>query len=361
MGARAFQRLALLLTVWTFMVVVLGATVRLMDAGLGCPDWPGCYGRLVVPQSEPAISQANLAFPERPVEVAKGWWEMAHRYVAGLLGLMILALAVLAWRRRQDPWQPVALPVAVVFVVLFQSVLGAWTVTWQLKPIVVVAHLLGGLAVLALLWWTYLRSRRVGLAAGAPAAGPAMRAGALVVLAAVVGQVALGGWVSANYAALACTDFPTCNGSWWPRADFAEAFVLWRGLGVNYEFGILDNPARVAIQLSHRIGAVVVVGLVVAFAIGLLRASSHRALRRGAWLLLALTLAQFALGAANVLLSLPLGLAAAHTAGAALLLLATVHVTHLLFAPTAEAAAVGGRSRSSPAPAGGAVLEQPSG
>lgn len=360
MDRRRFQRLALLLTAWTFMVVVVGATVRLMDAGLGCPDWPGCYGRLVVPQSETAISQANLAFPERPVEVAKGWWEMAHRYVAGLLGLMILALAVFAWRRRQDPWQPVVLPVAVVFVVLLQSLLGAWTVTWQLKPIVVVAHLLGGLTVLALLWWTYLRSRRVGLGAGAPSAGTAMRAGAVLVLAAVTLQIALGGWVSANYAALACTDFPTCNGAWWPRADFAEAFVLWRGLGVNYEFGILDNPARVAIQLSHRIGALVVVGLVLGFAIALLRASRHPALRRAAWVLLGLVLAQFALGAANVLLSLPLGLAAAHTAVAALLLLAAVQVIHLLFAPAAEPAGAEARSRPSVAQRGAGALEQPS-
>ncbi len=360
MGRTRFQRLALLLTVWTFMVVVVGATVRLMDAGLGCPDWPGCYGLLTVPQSEQAIAQANLAFPERPVEVAKGWWEMGHRYVAGLLGLMILALAILAWRRRHDPEQPVALPVALLFVVLFQSVLGAWTVTWQLKPIVVVAHLLGGMTVLAMLWWTWLRSRRVGMSLRVPEVSGTMRAAGVLVLVAVAAQIALGGWVSANYAALACTDFPTCNGAWWPRADFGEAFVLWRGLGVNYEFGILDNPARVAIQLAHRIGAVVVVGLVAAFAIGLLRASDHPGLRRGAGWMLALVGVQFFIGAANVLLSLPLWLAAAHTAGAALLLLATVNVIHLLFAPAARRASAGAWARSPVTPDCG-TLQQPSG
>lgn len=336
MNKTLFSRLVLAAFALCIGVVLLGAWVRLNDAGLGCPDWPGCYGKLVVPTGDAAVAHANAAFPERPLEAAKGWKEMIHRYFAGTLGLLILAGAVLALRRRRDPEQPLALPLFLLALVLFQSVLGMWTVTWQLKPVVVMGHLLGGLATLSLLWWLSLRSR--GWLAG-PASVPAgVKAAGVLVLLVVIVQIALGGWTSANYAALACTDFPTCHGSWWPQADFGEAFVLWRGLGVNYEFGVLDAPARIAIQLTHRIGAVVTALLVLSLAIGLLLKLPAPAVRRVAWAMIALVLLQFSLGIANVLLSLPLAVAVAHNGGAAALLLALVALNHVLHPPHAAEA-----------------------
>lgn len=324
-----FFRLSLVATVLALGVVVLGAWVRLTDAGLGCPDWPGCYGLIAVPQTPERIAAANAAFPERPVEVGKGWREMVHRYLAGLLGLLIAALAVLAWRERHRPGQPRRLPWLLLGVVVFQAILGMWTVTWQLKPVVVMAHLLGGLLTLSLLWWQTLRSRPL------PAAGRLARRRGLtallgVGLAVAIGQIALGGWTSTNYAALACNEFPTCSlGEVWPDgADFAEAFVLWRGLGVNYEFGVLDHPARVAIHLTHRAGAVVALVVLGTLAWALWRAGGPG---RAAGPALAVALGvQIALGIGNVVYSLPLPMAVAHNAGAALLLLVLVTAIHLV-------------------------------
>jgi heme a synthase len=329
MSQRWFFRLTVAAALLALCVAVLGAFVRLSDAGLGCPDWPGCYGRLVVPQSEQAVARANEAFPERPVEIAKGWKEMVHRYLAGVLGLLILALAVGAWRNRRDPRQQVGLPLLLLGLVIFQSILGMWTVTWQLKPAVVMAHLLGGAATVSLLALLALRERRV-LQRHAQPARTGLRVAAAAALVVVVGQIALGGWTSANYAALACTDFPTCHGEWWPQADFQEAFVLWRGLGVNYEFGVLDAPARVAIQLVHRVGAVVTLLAVLGVAVAVWRHASAPVQRGIALGMGAILLAQFLLGIGNVLLSLPLPLAVAHNAGALLLLLALVALNYSL-------------------------------
>lgn len=322
-----FPRLALAASLLGLVVVVLGAYVRLSDAGLGCPDWPGCYGQLVVPQDDAAIAAANAAFPERAVEPAKGWKEMIHRYFAGSLGLLILGLALLALRFRRHPGQQLVLPLALLAVVTFQAVLGMWTVTWQLKPVVVMAHLLGGLLTISLLWWILLRDRG-WLQSTQPTR--ALRGFALAALLVLVAQIALGGWTSANYAALACTDFPTCHGEWWPRADFEEAFVLWRGLGVNYEFGVLDNPARVAIQLTHRIGAVITFLVLLMLSLKLVLRGWDRGPAVLGVALGALVVIQFSLGIANVLLSLPLPIAVAHNAVAALLLLALVTLNHAL-------------------------------
>ena len=223
MQTTIFYRLAWVALVLTFVVVVLGAYVRLSHAGLGCPDWPGCYGRLLdVPDRADQIAVANAAYPHRPVEPAKAWKEMIHRYCAGALGLLILALAALAWRNRRQSDQPVALPLALLGLVTFQSVLGMWTVTWQLKPLIVMAHLLGGLTTLGLLAWLVLCQRQGG-GAGATDENRALRPLALLGLMLLAGQIALGGWTSANYAALACPDFPTCQAHWWPPLDFREA------------------------------------------------------------------------------------------------------------------------------------------
>lgn len=325
------------------VVVVFGAFVRLSDAGLGCPDWPGCYGQLTVPTEAQHIEQAQQAFPGRPVEAPKAWKEMIHRYLASTLGFLIVSLALLSFREGL----PKALPRILVLLVVLQGMLGMWTVTWLLKPLVVTGHLIGGMSTLALLCWL-----RLDLAAAPPGAGARREprnereahgeladpsraatfapkglrlfAGAALALLAV--QIFLGGWTSSNYAALACPDLPTCQGNWWPETDFREAFTLWRGLGISYEHGVLNNPARMTIHEVHRLGAVAVLLVVGALAAFLWRrGAAWRPL--GALLLAALTL-QIGLGIALVLLHLPLPVADAHNAGAALLLLAVTLVNH---------------------------------
>ena len=375
MTDRWFLRIALLATLLGMGVVILGAYVRLSDAGLGCPDWPVCYGQLTWPSAESEIATANKAFPQRPVEPHKAWKEQAHRFVAASLGVLVLGLALLAnWRRPlrrnlligasaaaaagifayvaglvslaavfsvtaiglplagalawRDDWRG-RTTAGLLGLIIFQALLGKWTVTLLVKPIIVTAHLLGGVATVALLWWLVLQQSRWLSRLEAPGR-PLEKALALIVLMVVIAQIALGGWTSTNYAALACTDFPTCHGAWWPPADFREGFVLWRGLGIDYEFGVLDNPARVAIQLVHRIGALVTLALVLALAAAIAAASRNPVARRVALVTGGLVIMQFVLGVANVMLSLPLPVAVAHNGGAALLLLALVSLNHTL-------------------------------
>lgn len=321
-----FRRLAGLAVVLALAVIVAGAFTRLSDAGLGCPDWPGCYGQLIAPQSEARLERAEARFPGAAVDVSKAWIEMGHRYAAGLLGLLILALAVIAWRVR-DASLPRASSTALLALVVFQALLGMWTVTLLLKPLVVTAHLLGGMATVALLFWLWL-SQLQAPAAAAPRGARGLALFAVVVL---VLQVFLGGWVSTNYAALACVEFPTCHsGRFFPPMDVGEGFVLWRGLGQNYEHGVLDHPARTAIHVVHRLGAVVVTITLLALAALLLRrgAGGQRAL--GA-LLAVLLVTQLGVGMAIVQLHLPLPLATAHNGMAALLLLCMVAILHMLW------------------------------
>lgn len=322
MAYRGLLKITLLLAL---CVIVLGAYTRLTDAGLGCPDWPTCYGRLTVPDSPEQVTEKHY-LEQRPLEPAKGWAEMVHRYFAGSLGLLILAIAIASWRRRsRDPNQPVWIPTLLLAVVVFQAALGMWTVTLLLKPVVVMGHLLGGFATLSLL---YLLVRMTGRSQGGQAM-PGLRGWALAALAVLVLQISLGGWTSTNYAALACADFPTCHGRWWPETDFAEGFVLWRGIGINYEYGVLDNPARTAIHMAHRIGALVCLLVVGGLGLRLIREGGAWA-RAGGAVLLLLTL-QIALGISNVLLHLPLGVAVAHNLTAALLLLSLVNASYLLW------------------------------
>jgi cytochrome c oxidase assembly protein subunit 15 len=326
-----FYRFALAATLLTLALVMLGAFVRLSDAGLGCPDWPGCYGHLIgVPEAEQHVAAANEAYPERPVEAPKAWKEMVHRYVAGTLGLMILALALMAWRRRREPGQPLVLPLALLGLVIFQAALGMWTVTLLLKPLVVTAHLLGGMATLALLFWLVLKSGAHLQPLRARAAG-ALRGFALAALVVLVLQIFLGAWTSTNYAALACPDFPTCQGHWWPPTDFREAFTLWRGLGMNYEYGVLENTPRLTVHLSHRLGAMITLLVMLGLAAWLISVERARALRGLGLALLAAVILQVGLGVAIVLLHLPLPLAVAHNGGAALLLLVLVAINHAAF------------------------------
>ena len=329
--------------VLTLIVIILGAYVRLSDAGLGCPDWPGCYGRLLAPTQAVQVELANEAFPERPVEVGKAWKEMVHRYAAGILGLVVLMLAVLAWRGRRLAGQPVVLPMALLGLIIFQSALGLWTVTLQLKPIIVMAHLLGGFATLVLLWLLVLATRRqaeAGAHAGKVVPALHRRAMPWAGLAAVVlvVQIALGGWTSANYAALVCPDLPTCQQQWWPQMDFREGFVLWREVGMDYEFGILDTPARTAIHVTHRIGAVITTVAVGGLAL-LLLWRGQGAIRSAAAGVLVLLGIQVGLGISNIAFHLPLPVAVAHNAVAALLLLSVVTLIHFLRRPVAQVAA----------------------
>lgn len=371
-------RIAAFAAVFAFGVIVFGAFVRLSDAGLSCPDWPTCYGKATWPGHEQDIAHANAAFPDRPFETHKAWREQVHRMLAGTLGVLVLVLAVVAALRqrgliallamaalaaacgiflyvRQDyamsgvfsiiaialpliaaaqldrptPWR---VAVAVLGVVVFQAMLGMWTVTLLLKPIVVMGHLLGGLLTFSLLAFVALRLRDTNRPTPDQ---QRLRLAVVIGLVLLACQIALGGWTSANYAALACGfDFPQCQGQWWPPTDLHEGFVLWRGIGVNYEGGVLDVSARAAIQIAHRIGA-----LVVFCYLGWLAYRLARVRLRAPGLAIAvLLLVQVALGIANVKLGLPLPVATAHNGVAALLLFALiaalVRVTH----PTPDSA-----------------------
>mgnify|MGYP001828400084 CR=1 FL=1 len=309
------HRLAVIAALIAFCVIVLGAYVRLSHAGLGCPDWPGCYGKLTWPAEASEISNANQVFPERPVETDKAWKEMAHRYLAGALVLIVVAINVLAWMKEGSSRQFRSLAGFLLLVILFQAALGMWTVTLKLKPIVVMGHLMGGLTTFALLLWLAFRSgNREAVAADRSTSRyrPLIITATLV----LVMQLMLGGWTSANYSALACPDFPTCQGEWWPETNFSEGFVLWREIGVDYEGGLLDLPSRVAIQLTHRIGAVVALLVMGLLSFRLFRDSSTRPY---GFLLGALLLSQVTLGILNIVLYLPLPNAVAHNAGGALL------------------------------------------
>jgi cytochrome c oxidase assembly protein subunit 15 len=312
-----FVRLARIGAALALAVVMLGAYVRSTDAGLGCPDWPGCYGRLVVPHPETSAAELGSEYT-RPLEHGKAWREMIHRYLATGLGLVCLLLAVIAWLNRRDPEQPKRAPAALLVLVIFQGLLGMWTVTLFLDPRVVVAHLLGGFATLALLaslgrW----RSARF------PAPTQGLRALGLAAAAALVLQISLGGWTSGNYAAIACPDFPTCQTQWWPEiADFNEAFVLSRDFGVNYEDGVLDYPARVAVHFTHRLGALLAAVLLALLGLRLVR---ELATRVDGAAVLGLLVLQLCLGVSIVWFGVPLSLAVLHNGVAALLLLAVIN------------------------------------
>jgi cytochrome c oxidase assembly protein subunit 15 len=324
-----FRRLCLLATAVALCVIVLGAWVRLSHAGLGCPDWPGCYGHLTVGDAVENVEHANAAYPDRPLEADKAIKEMVHRYFASGLGLLILAIAILAWLNRRDPAQPMRLPGLLVALVVFQGLLGMWTVTLLVKPLIVTAHLVGGLATMSLLWW--LAWRVDGTAQ--PPGAPGLRRLAVLGLVVLAVQVMLGGWVSTNYSALACPDFPTCQRSFWPQMDFRDAFVLWRGLGIDYEGGVLDHPARVAIHFVHRIGAVVTALVLGFLAWRAVRTGPSRAVRVAGGTLAALLCVQWTIGPVMVLKALPLPLATAHNAVAALLVLTVVALLRFLWTP----------------------------
>jgi cytochrome c oxidase assembly protein subunit 15 len=323
---RWFRWIARMAAVLGLIVVVVGAWVRLTDAGLGCPDWPGCYGHVHPAQVAGQLDAINAANPGRPFDYQKALNEMVHRYIASTLGLLIIALAVFSVWNRRDPGQPRVLPWVLLATVLLQGLLGMWTVTLLLKPLIVTLHLLGGLTTLSLLWWMALAPEHREI----KAAERKVRRLAVVAMVMVVCQVALGGWTSTNYAAAACTDFPRCQESWWPQMDFGNAFVLWRGLGIDYEGGVLDAPARVAIHYAHRLGAYAVGIVLVALGIAARRRAQTFPLRAAAiWVLAAITV-QLLIGMNLIWRGWPLWLGTAHNAGAALTVLAMVTLLRFL-------------------------------
>lgn len=316
------RKLTLLAIPLALVVIILGAYTRLTDAGLGCPDWPGCYGHLGVPQSAADINAANQAFPERAVEPHKAWNEMIHRYFAGSLGLVILLIFVLSARQYvQRSVTPLRLPLFLLLLVVFQAMLGMWTVTMKLNPLVVMAHLLGGFSTLALLVLllgrlsTYPRKEENRLT-GIHTLG-------LLALVVLFVQIALGGWTSANYAALVCTHLPICEADWAGRLNFADAFSLPQG-HEDYEFGKHDYDSRMTIHITHRIGAMLTFLVVGIFAFQLWLRSQSPWFRHLALAICSLLLLQVLLGVANVSMSLPLGIAVAHNAIAACLLMSLV-------------------------------------
>ncbi|WP_130617327.1 COX15/CtaA family protein [Dyella amyloliquefaciens] len=359
-STKVLRGLALLAAVFAFGVVMFGAFVRLSNAGLSCPDWPTCYGRATWPEQQHEIAQANQAFPDRPYETHKAWREQVHRFLAGTLGALVFALALIAsWRsrweryavivgaicaaigvgmymrgehhwslllsaaaiglpliaamklRRPGAWRISVLALAVV---VFQAMLGMWTVTLLLKPIVVMGHLMGGITTFALLAYVALRYAGVGAQDDGYAG---LRKAVVLGIVLLLAQIALGGWTSSNYAALACgTDFPKCLGQWMPPTDFREGFVLWRGVGVNYEGGVLDMAARSAIQIAHRFGALVVF----CYLAWLSHRASRRGLRAQGLAIAVVLVTQVLLGISNVHFGLPLPVATLHNGVAALLL-----------------------------------------
>ncbi len=321
------KKLVLASILLALIVIVLGAYTRLTDAGLGCPDWPGCYGTIGVPMTEVKIDAANTAFPERPVEVEKAWNEMIHRYFASTLGLFILIIAGIAVFKREAQ-RPLKLPIALLLLVCFQGALGMWTVTLNLLPVVVMAHLLGGFTVISCLYLLYLRMTPYQL----PMGNGHMHAYAkfaVLGLVLLVGQIALGGWTSANYASLACTELPICQGDWQTRLDFAGAFSV--PAAQNYEFGVHSYNERMTMHIIHRIGAIVVSAYLLWLAWRLYQRANSNLLRKLAVTIVIVLTAQVLLGISNVVYSLPLIVATLHNAVAACLLLVMVMTTYTLY------------------------------
>ena len=308
--------------IFALLVVSVGAYTRLSDAGLGCPDWPGCYGFLTVPDEATEISTAEARYPEAPVEFAKAWWEMGHRYIAGALLLLVASILFMAYRAREEEDTPLKLAAVLMFVILWQAAFGAWTVTLKLWPQVVTGHLIGGFTTLSLMWLLFLRQ---GGLSDIVSVLPRPNWLAKIAFVAVVVQIILGGWVSSNYAALACYDFPSCDGTYTPNIDLQQGFNIFQSVGPNYLGGLMTNEARMAIHWVHRIGAIVVL-LVVG---GLVIQTVKQAAVIG-YVLLAVLVTQITLGILNVVWVLPLLNATAHNTVGALLLLVLVTIN---FAP----------------------------
>ncbi|MDO6840302.1 COX15/CtaA family protein [Paraglaciecola chathamensis] len=324
------RKMALAGIILAIIVIVLGAYTRLTDAGLGCPDWPGCYGHYKVPAGLEHINAAELAFPERPLEPQKAWNEMIHRYFASALGLLILVIFVMSLVKRAYH-RPIKLPFFLLCLVIFQGMLGMWTVTLNLLPIVVMGHLLGGFAVLSCLFLLYLRLLPYRIPGGDQ---QMRRLGkfALIGIAILIGQIALGGWTSANYAALACTEMPICESNWYQRLDFIGAFSLPDA--DNYEYGVHNYAQRMTMHIVHRAGALVTFIYLCWLATRIYAVASSSLLKNIASIMIIVLGAQVILGVSNVVFSLPVAVAVMHNAVAATLLQILVLLSYTLYRKT---------------------------
>lgn len=357
---RWFHRLVLAGVLLGLTVIVLGAYVRLTAAGLGCPDWPGCYGH-ATPAGALQSATARATYATQPLDVGKAWREMIHRYAAATLGLIILAIAILSVAAPGDRPVGPTFAAALLATVVFQGLLGMLTVTWRLKPLIVTAHLVFGMTTLGMLWWLWMSLSPAPIqqpprsVSAAAAAGRVAWRLALIGVCVLGAQIALGGWTSSHYAAIACPDFPKCQGAWWPAADFRSAFVLWHGLDINYEGGVLASAARVAIHLTHRLGALTVaLVLGAASLMAMTQASAH--VRRWGALTLGALIVQLTIGIGMVVRGFPLWLATAHTAGAALLLLAALGLLRRLSIPRLGNPSARLRTDGKSSPPGGSVM-----
>jgi cytochrome c oxidase assembly protein subunit 15 len=310
------------------LVVSLGAYTRLTHAGLGCPDWPGCYGLFDVPETSEQISQAEQAFPERPVEPQKAWNEMIHRYFAGALGLLILIIALMSLKRRAQGG-PLGLPILILLVVIFQAALGMWTVTLKLMPVVVMGHLLGGFTTLCLLFLLYLRLSDYRVPGGDFALKKYTKFAVLGIFI-LAGQIGLGGWTSSNYAALTCTELPICQDGWAQQLTFEESFDLVPPEKASYEFGHLDNASRVTIHVMHRLGAIVTTLYLFWLVMSIYRRAQSPFFKNAAMSLGFILSVQVGLGISNVWFSLPLSVAVSHNVVAAMLMLSLITMTYSL-------------------------------
>ncbi|MFT4937985.1 MAG: cytochrome c oxidase assembly protein subunit 15 [Paraglaciecola sp.] len=324
------KKLVLISILLAAVVIVLGAYARLTDAGLGCPDWPGCYGHFLVPETDEHIAAAEQAFPDRPIEAEKAWNEMIHRYFASALGFVILIIFISSFFQRAYN-RPIKLPFFLLCLVIFQGALGMWTVTLNLLPIVVLGHLLGGFSVLACLFLLYLRMTPYRI----PGGDHGMRnfgKYAVFGIFILICQIALGGWTSANYAAMACTELPICEGNWYERIDMVGAFSIPDV--VNYEFGAHDYPQRMTMHILHRFGAVITFVYLCWLAIRLYAAAHSMLIKQLSAFMVVVLGAQIILGVSNVVFSLPIAVAVLHNAVAACLLLVLVKLSYTLYRKT---------------------------
>ncbi|MFT5880084.1 MAG: cytochrome c oxidase assembly protein subunit 15 [Moritella sp.] len=307
------------------LVIALGAYTRLTDAGLGCPDWPGCYGFNVVPQTSQDITAAQQAYPDNPVNTDKAWNEMIHRYVAALLGLMIMIIFMRCARQKKH----LALATSLALLVLFQAALGMWTVTLNLRPIIVMGHLLGGFSLLALLALFRLRlSVPVQSNTNIIQKKQGKRLARIHIFCSIslpilIIQIALGGWTSSNYAAIVCTEFPFCNGDWPSQFSLRDVFSL-SPIADSYQYGVRDAIARMNIHITHRLWAVITLLYLLSAACLLLKHRPTKKIKMVAIILILILFLQVSLGVANVYFQLPIAVAVAHNLVAALLLITLI-------------------------------------
>jgi cytochrome c oxidase assembly protein subunit 15 len=331
--SQRFYRFVLFATLYSLALIALGAWGRSTDAGLGCPEWPGCYGRLFAPQTAQELNEARTFFPRQTPEEERLLKETLHRYFSGALGLLMFPLLKLGWQLKKHVRRQQVLIPALVFVLVFAQVaLGIATIKIQHKPLVTMMNLSVGLLILGLLWWILLREQRFWrpVKAADPATLRRLRPRALIGLLLVIAELILGGWVSANYAAMVCPDFPTCQGRYWPAMDFLNGFVLWRDIGLNYEGVLLNLEASTAVHMAHRIGAVITLLYVGWLALHTICLGARDNLCRYGLLVLILLLAETTLGIITVLMHLPVIMVVAHSVMAALLMLSLITLNHVV-------------------------------